>query len=91
MIPEQLMKIFDSHPILGTILILASMFFFTVWWKDWPENLFSATLGASDEEEEDEEEETKYSVNWQQTRINMGPNGFPESVEGTFTIKKEED
>lgn len=51
---EQLLKIFESHPILGTILIIASMFFMAVLWKDWPENLFGITFGASDDDDDDD-------------------------------------
>ena len=94
MIPEQFLKIFESHPILGailgSILILGSMFFMTVWWKDWPDWSFGSDDDDDDDDDDDELEETKYSVTWQQTRINLGDHGFPKSVEGTLTIKEEE-
>jgi len=88
---ETLLKIFENHPLLGAVLLLASMFFISVWWRGWPEKFLSFSAGVDDEddeEEDDEDEEKKYTVTWQQTEIINGTQGLPESVKGVFTIKK---
>jgi hypothetical protein len=69
------------------------MFFLSVWWRGWPSG-FSANVDDNEDDTDDfldEDEETKYSVSWQQTEISISPQGLPDAVKGTMTIKKEED
>lgn len=50
---ELLLKYFETHPILVTFLILASMFFISVWCRGWPT---STSTEADDDEDENEHE-----------------------------------
>ena len=84
---ELLLKHFETHPFLVTFLILASMFFLSIWWRGWP------TINEDNDTDDflDEDEEKKFSITWEQTTINTNERGLPTSIEGTFTIKKEKE
>ena len=92
-IPANLMEIYKANPVLGTILIIASMFFFTVLWRGWPDLEFLGNyFGKNDEDDEDDEPEEKtFNVRLIQKRINIGKNHLPESIEFTATIIKEDE
>ena len=82
-IETELLKHLDSHPIVVTILLLAAMFFITVWWKGWP-----GSFGEDEDEIEVEGEDTIEDgkhITLYKTDYEADENGIPEKI--SFQIR----
>jgi len=96
-IVQEVWQVFGNHPVLLTIIIIFLMFFITVLILGWPGFKIDVNEDAPDMDFENSgfPEPTKepsihedYTVEWKQTGLELGDNGFPSTITGTFTLRR---